>query len=113
MARTDTYGALADLLEAEREKLLAGDLLGLERLVDRKQSLLTRLSRTEPDPVALSGLRRDLDRNARLLAAAGQGIRDAIDRVRQLAEPAPLFTYDGTGRRREIEATAPSVSHSA
>ena len=113
MPKADLIDALEDLLEAERGLLLAGEIQDLERLAERKQSLLAQLAGANPDAASLAALRRQLDRNARILTAAGQGIRHAIERVRQLADPAPLATYDGAGRRSEIEAPKPSVSRSA
>jgi flagellar biosynthesis/type III secretory pathway chaperone len=113
MGKVDVVAALEDLLEAERALVLTGDVGALEQLAGRKEALLAALAGAEVTPAALERLRLGLDRNARVLSAAGQGIRDAIERVRQLADPAPLVTYDGQGRRSEIEAPSPSVSRSA
>jgi flagellar biosynthesis/type III secretory pathway chaperone len=100
---TDVIEALEDLLEAERTGLLAGDLDRVLRLAGRKQALLSRLPDSSGDLARLDRLRRSAARNAGLLAAAAQGVRAAAERVRNLIEgPAPLTTYDGSGRRQSL-----------
>lgn len=113
MSRSDVVAAIEEVLEAERALVLSGELVALEQLADRKEALLGALTASTVDPAALTRLRAALERNARVLSAAGQGIRHAIERVQQLNDPAPLVTYDGLGRRSEIEAAQPSVSRSA
>lgn len=113
MHKPDLVDALEELLDAERDLVLAGEILKLEHLAGQKESLLAHLAGARPDSASLTRIRQDLDRNARILTAAGQGIRHALERVRDLADPAPLATYDGHGRRSEIEAPEPSVSRSA
>jgi hypothetical protein len=103
--------AFDDLLEHERRLLAAGDLHGLARLAELKPSLLARVAGAAPDAPALERLRGGLERNAALLRAAGQGVRDALDRMRSLLGPAPpLSTYDGQGRRNQLAQGSPSVS---
>ena len=109
----DGIAALEDHLEAERRCLVGGDLDGLARLAARKEALLAGLRRGAGRGPALRRLRRALDRNAALLAAAAQGLRDADSRLRQLIEGPALVTYDGSGQRRTLDAAGPTLSRNA
>jgi hypothetical protein len=109
----DGMTALEDLLEAVRRLLMRGDLDGLSRLASRKEALLARLGPGAAPEPALARLRRALARNADLLAAAAQGVRDADARLRQLIDGPALVTYDGRGTRRTLDDARPSLSRNA
>ncbi len=106
--------ALSDLLDREREALLAGDLDGLARMADAKEALVARVAQLAEGPPGLERLRRIAERNGDLLSAAMQGIRAAMARLKQIADgPGPLVTYDGAGKRKTLDAAASQVTRRA
>lgn len=104
---------LEALLEDERELLRRGAIESLARLAQRKAGLLAGLSAQAPDAAAYTRIRRALERNGRMLAAAGEGLRDAAARLRQLREGEALVTYDDCGRKRTLAGAGPTVSRNA
>lgn len=109
----DGVSALEELLEVERRLLTGGDLDGLARLARRKEALMAGLRPGAAPEAALTRLRRALARNDALLAAAAQGVRDADRRLRELIEGPALVTYDGSGKRRTVDAARPALSRNA
>lgn len=108
--------ALDDLLDAEREALMAGDLEGLTRLAENKERLIEALNATEQtDLDALSMLDRKVKRNQLLLDSALEGIRTVARRIGALRRiRASLDTYDATGQRQTIDVdTTRSVERHA
>jgi hypothetical protein len=101
------------VLEAERLCLVGGALDGLSRLALRKEALLAGLRPGTAAEPGLSRLRGALARNARLLSAAAQGVRDADSRLRGLIDGPGLETYDGSGNRRTLAEARPSLSRNA
>jgi hypothetical protein len=106
MPPADPFGALAAVLEDERQALLAGDLDRLPALLLRKQSLAERLGAAVPPAPALAGLRAAAVRNARLLAAARAGLDGALERVAALrgGGAAGFDSYDARGRPARVTA---------
>jgi hypothetical protein len=97
MGKVDVVAALEDLLEAERALVLTGDVGALEQLAGRKEALLAALAGAEVTPAALERLRLGLDRNARVLSAAGQGIRGSWPTRRRSS---PMTARAGAARSR-------------
>ncbi|WP_299047560.1 flagellar biosynthesis protein FlgN [uncultured Tateyamaria sp.] len=101
----DVVDEMDDLLDAERQALLAGKLDVVNRLYDRKSRLIDALSdigsSAAIDP---NELRTKIARNQELLESAADGIRSvgrrlaAIRRVRE-----SLDTYDARGRRTSVD----------
>lgn len=99
--------ALISLLETTHDALLSGDLAALSRLageVDAQASRLPPLTATEA-----RHLRQLAERNARLLRAAGAGVRAARQRLDQIAQGPRLSTYDSHGRKALI-ADSPAAA---
>ena len=92
------FDQLDDLLEKERNAVLNGDFETLRRLMDKKERIMAQvLQQTEPSQ-RLQSLQRKVDRNQRLLIAAGNGIRTVSDFLKKLEQPNdPLRTYDQSG----------------
>ena len=90
---------LRRLLEEEHRVLVSGKLSELEDIVARKELLLQALPATPPDE--LEGLARLADRNARLLVAAGRGVKAALYQVKDARSGGALRTYDRTGTATE------------
>jgi hypothetical protein len=109
----DVVTELEEVLEAERLCLVGGELDGLARLATRKEALLVGLPPGAAAEPGLSRLRGALARNARLLAAAAQGVRDADSRLRELIDGPALETYDDGGNRRTLAGPRPSLSRNA
>ena len=94
--------AFEDLLDQERDLLLTGSLDGLARIVENKAQLAGRLSQIEGAD-GLEGLKAKAERNARLLEAAGAGVRSVIRRISAVREgPEPLSTYSASGERTKL-----------
>lgn len=86
-----------DLLEAQHEALLCGNLKVLGDMAPELERAFARLGRERAQKVELSNIKECAARNARLLSAAQAGISQArahLDRSRGAA----LTTYDAQGR---------------
>lgn len=98
---TVALAELKTLLNHERDVIRAADFAQLAPLVQRKQELITALSGTPAS--ALSGIRKEAERNQRLLEAALRGVGNARARLQQIREGARGFTgYDRHGQARQI-----------
>lgn len=106
--------AFEDLLDRERALLLSGSLDGLSRIVEEKAQLAARLGEIGGAP-ALASLGRKAERNARLLEAAGAGIRSVTRRIAALKDgpEEPLSTYSASGRKTTLGGPAGSVERRA
>lgn len=104
--RRSATSLLEDVLDRERAALLAGDHARLAALLPEKTRATARAARAldgQTDRAALVRLLAKTARNQRLLAAAGEGIRNATDRLQSLRAPArPLETYGPDGHRLSI-----------
>jgi flagellar biosynthesis/type III secretory pathway chaperone len=99
---------LASLLEEERAAVYVTDLDRLEKITPRKLRLLDRLGAEAAKPGcpeeerALARVQRLALRNAKLIEAALDGLRDVqalLDRARR---PTPQTTYGRDGTREAI-----------
>lgn len=99
-------GELDDLLERERDALLAGDLEGLSRILREKEQVIDRLNQLlPPTSLDLDVLKDKALRNQALLDTALEGIRAVADRVSALRRVRDtLETYDQTGRKTTFES---------
>jgi hypothetical protein len=117
MRRADPTRRLLAVLTAEAEVIRHADFTQLEQLALEKTRLSDLLLRSRPGPGAapLERLRRQAERNATLLRAAQQGLRDAQARIEALAKgPAGLRTYDAAGAAQPTSADkAPSLERRA
>lgn len=97
---------LDDLLEAERDALLAGDLERLGSLLEPKEALIEKMHATPPaDAAALQVLDRKVRRNQLLLDGALEGIRAVSSRLAKLRDvKGALETYGADGKKRDIIA---------
>lgn len=92
---------LQDLLAQERDVIRVADFSRLGALVHRKQELISALTGTPA--TMLAEIRKDAERNQRLLEAALRGIGSARNRLRQIREGARGFTgYDRHGNPQRI-----------
>jgi hypothetical protein len=95
---------LDSLLDLTADALLRGDLAalpGLTRAIEAQAD-------TRPQDRAMAErLRVKADRNARLLQAAGRGVRAARARLADIATGPVLTTYDCRGRRESVAAIDP------
>ncbi|WP_195821127.1 flagellar biosynthesis protein FlgN [Roseobacter sp. MH60115] len=101
----DVIDALDDVLDAEREALLAGNLDEIGRLLERKESLIDQLaSLEEADRDPLEALNAKVMRNQALLDSALEGIRTVARRLSALRRVrSSLETYDEKGERHTID----------
>jgi hypothetical protein len=98
---------LLAFLEEENTALRAGQLDGLAEKVARKEALSVAFAQSmAPVPRAkATALREAAERNERLLRAAREGLRRAVDRWHERRRAGTqLETYDAAGRRRSIPA---------
>jgi hypothetical protein len=99
--------ALEDLLDQTRDALLSGNIADLARLgplVDTQAGLLPRL-----DTATADRLRRKAEGNARLLQAAGRGLRAARARLADITAGPSLTTYDERGRKASLSVVPTSL----
>ncbi|MFK7834741.1 MAG: flagellar export chaperone FlgN [Sulfitobacter sp.] len=109
-----TVSELADLLDAEREALLAGDLEKLNDLLVPKEALIDAMGDLhKPDAETLDALGTKVERNQLLLDGALEGIRAVATRMAKLREvKGTLETYGADGKKRDIPLQAESsVEH--
>jgi hypothetical protein len=91
---------LEDLLDQAFAALLAGDLAalaGLDAQIDAAAGTLPTLGEG-----AARRLQRKAERNAKLLQAAGRGLRAARDRMADILSGSRLTTYDSQGRKSAL-----------
>lgn len=96
---------LDDLLEQERDALLAGNLEEMVGLLARKEQLLEALNTTQQrDLPQLMRLDRKVKRNQLLLNGALEGIRSVTQRMAALQKVRQsLETYTSDGEKKRIE----------
>lgn len=101
-------GTLDDLLESERAALLKGDVDRINRLVDRKEALISQVSALTDVPASvLATLQEKLRRNHELIEHALAGIRAAAKRVEDMRKAREtLQTYDRRGRLQDLSTAA-------
>lgn len=101
----DRLDRLKTLLQRERQHLLGGDLTALTTVLEEKTTLLQGLATPGADRVPPE-LLHQMSRNQDLLAAALTGLREAQDRVRDIAATREgLKTYRATGEVLDIAFT--------
>lgn len=106
--------ALDDLLDRERQGILAGNLEQLARLAGEKTRLLERLAGSTSDIARIERLRVKADRNQELLAAVARGIRSVSRRLEAMKQPkATLRTYDKGGLSQDMTGKKPSIEKRA
>lgn len=96
---------LDELLEAERDALLQGDLDKIPAMVEEKESLIDALNDNAPETKAeLRELQVKVERNQALLNGALQGIRKVAARMAAFRRiRRSLETYDESGQKRTIQ----------
>lgn len=99
---------LNNLLDAEREALLTGDLERLGSLLQPKETLIEMMTATPPpDRTAMEVLDRKVRRNQLLLDGALEGIRAVSSRLAKLRDvKGALETYGADGKKHDIIASA-------
>jgi len=103
--------ALDDLLDHERQMILAGRIDALLRLSADKERQMARLPAAVSDPQTLERLRAKLARNQELLAASARGIKAVRDRIAGLqAQQTRLNTYSRDGASTTLGRTAPGIN---
>ena len=97
---TDLTQELAEILEAERSALVAGDFDQIADLMTRKQAIAESLKDEEESATDLIPLQAALRRNQELFDRALEGVRAVVDRlgtVQTLSKS--LHGYDAQGKR--------------
>ncbi|MDG1170846.1 MAG: flagellar biosynthesis protein FlgN [Sulfitobacter sp.] len=104
LATETTVAELHDLLDAERQALLAGDLEALNSLLTPKEALIEAINDLElTDIPQIEMLDRKLRHNQLLLDGALEGIRAVAKRMARLRDvKGALETYGADGKRRDI-----------
>jgi hypothetical protein len=85
------------LLDQVHGSLLAGDIDAISGLDSSLATAADTLSHL--DPASAKRVRMKAERNARLLQAAGRGLRSALARSADIARGPMLSTYDARGRK--------------
>jgi len=87
------------VLDLERQALIAADFDPLGGFLQQKEKLLGQLAATRPSPDLLRPIRRKMDANQALLAAAIKGVAAAGERLEALhSVQKGLSVYDDSGR---------------
>ena len=101
--KQDVRDALDDLLDAEREALLSGDLDQIGRMVTQKEALVADLGGADASDIAR--LQEKLARNQMLLDHALLGIRSVANRLGSLRRiRRSLETYDQSARKSALDS---------
>ncbi len=113
LKRQDHLDALEDVLDQERQAILAGRFDILARLMAEKSRLVDH-AHASARPDLLIRVRDKATRNQALLQAASQGVRAVSNRLsRQETRAKPLQTYDRNGRRLGGEPAASGLEKRA
>lgn len=105
---------LSDLLDAEREALLKGNLEKLNELLAPKETLIEAMNAVpQTDLSKMQMLDGKVNRNQLLLDGALDGIRAVAQRMARLREvKGALETYGADGKRHNIQPESDSsVEH--
>ena len=96
---------LSELLDAEREALLKGDLEKLNALLVSKEALIEAMNAVpQTDLTTMQMLDSKVKRNQLLLDGALEGIRAVAVRMARLHEvKGALETYGADGKRHDIQ----------
>ncbi|MBS0123668.1 hypothetical protein [Thetidibacter halocola] len=104
---TSIADRLADLLESERQALLAGDFDRIATLLEEKQSLAKALGDDPVSVESLQPLQGALRRNQALFDRALEGVRAVVSRLGSVQALGRSFdSYDAKGRRFSIDNPA-------
>ena len=111
----DTVNLLDDLLDREREALLAGDLDKIAGLHEEKAQAIDRLNKLDlKEEEQVMALRQKADRNQELLNSALDGIRSVARRLAEVRRVKESFeTYDSNGNRNSVPIARPGVTKRA
>ncbi len=113
LKRQDHLDALEDVLDQERQAILAGRFDVLARLMAEKVRLLDHAHRSA-QPDRLIRVRDKATRNQALLQAASQGVRSVSNRLaRQETRANSLHTYDHKGRRLGVRTATSGLEKRA
>lgn len=114
LGKPDPARALDALLARERTALRSADFTELQAISARKDTLLRQIEAQPPELATLQRLRRGLDRNAALIAAASKGVSAAIDCIAKLrAAPQPMQTYGPSGQLHAHRPQGHKIEHKA
>ncbi len=98
---------LEDLFSREREIILGGNIRRLQALAEQKLILFDALATSPPtDANEFRKLRASALRNARLLVAAGRGLKAAIRQVSDAGHQREQGFYDTNGQRKSLVGNA-------
>jgi hypothetical protein len=100
---TPAIRRVSELMEAQRDALLTGDLTALARLADDLDRALHALARSEPPAAQLARLRATATRNAQMITAARRGVAQ-VRTLLHPAAPVALTTYGADGRQQSTAA---------
>ena len=105
---------LLDLLAAESAALRNGDLQDLPAIADRKSALAQDIASSAVPRAELARIRQALDRNARLLLAARDGVKAAQTRLSALRSVRDgLSLYTAGGDRTTVARRSTGLEHKA
>lgn len=96
--RDEAIDLLSDLLERERQAILAARFDILERLAAEKERALIEITKVPLPRERFAALRQSCARNQALLAAARSGILRARERLGDILRAREMRTYDSKGR---------------
>ena len=114
MSDEDSLDTAETYLSRERKILLSGKIEELAALADARAAMLTRLARSDGDPVRLGRLRAQAERNGSMLKAASEGVNRAIKRLSELRKASgPIGSYSATGGQCQIGAINPKFERKA
>ncbi|MEY8828107.1 flagellar biosynthesis protein FlgN [Sedimentitalea sp. XS_ASV28] len=108
--RQEIIDSLDELLDREREALLAGQLDQIEILMTTKEQLIDRINKLPvEDRTPLEAIHQKVTRNQALLNSALEGIRAVADRMAELRRVRSGFeTYDHRGKRQTFGSSVDS-----
>ena len=90
---------LHQVLDQEKQALIAADFDPLADLLQQKEQLLTYLTQSDTEKALLRPIRKKMDENQSLLAAAIKGVAAAGERLQALNNvQKSLSVYDPSGR---------------
>lgn len=115
MTDTTWTRRMDDLIEAERDALLSGDLDRIVQLLEEKRTLAQGLADGHVAAETVGRHRTALQRNQELFDRTLEGVRAVAARMAELAQTrATLETYDASGQRRTIRrADRPKIERRA
>lgn len=108
-----TLKRISTLLDQEAKAIKSADVARLERLHQRKEPLISHLESQRHDRSQVKEMQEKADRNAQLLKAMIDGVKDARSLLARINDQSSDVTYSRGGVRTSMTPPKRRLQHKA